>query len=180
MMSKNDAESSLYPVGSLTSQQVFYAVSEGGKDDRPIQQPPGKRRILLADDHCTMLKRLVSHLEPFFEVVAAVSNGIDLISEVRRLGPELIVTDITMPGLTGIEAVRELRRTGSLIPVVFLTVHREAAFVEACLTEGALGYVHKSGLVSELIPAMIEALSGRRFISPSVPYAAELHTNSSS
>lgn len=131
-----------------------------------------KPRVLLADDHRLMRERLVCHLKPYFEIVAAVDNGISLVSEVRRLGPELIVTDITMPGFTGIEAVRELHRTGSLIPVVFLTVHKEAAFVKACLAEGALGYVHKAALASELIPAMTNALSGRLFISRSIPYAA--------
>jgi DNA-binding NarL/FixJ family response regulator len=144
------------------------------------QQPCSKRRVLLADDHRTMLNWLVCHLKPHFEIVAAVSNGIDLISQARRLGPELIVTDLAMPGLTGLEAVRELRRTGSLIPVVFLTIHREAAFVEACLAEGALGYVHKPHLASELMPAMNDALSGRLYISRSVPYASEIHTNASS
>lgn len=154
-------------------------MSDNGAD-KPMQQQPCKHRVLLADDHHTILNRLVCHLEPHFDIVAAVSNGTELISEVRRLDPELIVTDITMPGLTGLEAVRELRRTGSLIPVVFLTVHRESAFVEACLAEGALGYVHKPGLASELIPAMIDALSGRLYVSRSVPYPAELLTNASS
>ena len=144
------------------------------------QQPSGKCRVLLADDHRAMLKWLVTYLKPHFEVVAAVDNGIDLVSEARRLVPELIVTDITMPGLTGLQAVRELRRAGSLIPVVFLTVHREAAFVEACLAEGALGYVQKPGLVSDLIPAMMDALSGRLFISRSVQYEAELQTHAPS
>lgn len=150
-------------------------MSDGGAG-QAVEEQKRKRRVLLADDHRTMLNRLVSHLEPYFEIVAAVSNGVDVISEARRLAPELIVTDIAMPGLNGLEAVRELRRTGSHIPVVFFTVHRDKAFVEACLAEGALGYVHKAGLVSELIPAMMDALSGRLFISRSVPYAAELHT----
>jgi DNA-binding NarL/FixJ family response regulator len=78
------------------------------------------------------------------------------------------VLDISMPGLTGIEAARQLREAGSSAKVVFLTVHERVEFVNACLAEGALGYVVKSRLAVDLIPAIREALSGHRFISPPV------------
>ena len=77
--------------------------------------------------------------------------------------------DITMPMLNGIEAAHELREAGSTAKFVFLTVHNHPAFLHACFAEGALGYVTKSHLRTDLIPAIREALSGHTFISPSIP-----------
>jgi DNA-binding NarL/FixJ family response regulator len=132
---------------------------------RPILNQP---RVLLADDHHPIIERVTVLLQPSFEIVGAVGNGTDLISEALRLQPDLIILDISMPGLTGIEAARQLREAGSAARFVFLTVHERVEFVHACLAEGALGYVVKSRLAVDLVPAMREALSGRRFISPPV------------
>ena len=107
-------------------------------------------------------------LESSFDVVGTVGNGVALVEDAKRLHPDLIVLDISMPGITGIEATRELRQSGSTAKVVFLTVHERVEFVHACLAEGALGYVIKSRLQVDLIPAILEALSGHRFISPPV------------
>jgi len=90
------------------------------------------------------------------------------INQAKRLHPDLIVLDISMPGFTGIEAAHELRASGSMAKMVFLTIHERVEFVHACLAEGALGYVIKSRLNVDLIPAIQEALCGRRFISPPV------------
>jgi len=81
----------------------------------------------------------------------------------------VIVTDITMPKLNGIEAVRRLREAGSTSKFVFLTVHEQPEFLHACFAEGALGYVTKSHLGTDLVPAINEVLSGQQFISPSLP-----------
>ena len=124
--------------------------------------------MLLADDHGLVLARVLSLLESSFEVVGTANNGRDLLTEAQRLHPDVIVLDITMPILTGIEAAHELREAGSMVKLVFLTVNEDAAFVRACFAEGALGYVKKSRLGTDLIPAINDALSGRRFISPSV------------
>jgi len=88
--------------------------------------------------------------------------------EAARLQPDLIVLDISMPGLTGIEAAQELREAKSTAKLIFLTVHERVEFVRACLAEGALGYVVKSRLAVDLLPAIREVLAGRRFISPPV------------
>jgi DNA-binding NarL/FixJ family response regulator len=125
-------------------------------------------RILLADDHAPMIDRVRSILEPDFDVVGSVNNGADLVSEAARLQPDLIVLDISMPGMTGIQAAQELREGGSKAKLVFLTIHERVEFVRACLAEGALGYVVKSRLAVDLLPAIQEALAGRRFISPPV------------
>lgn len=122
-------------------------------------------RILLADDHASMIERVKALLKADFEVVGSVNNGKDLVSEARRLQPDVILLDISMPGITGIEAARELRQNGAKARFVFLTVHERVEFVHACLAEGALGYVIKSRVAVDLVMALREALSGRRFIS---------------
>ena len=125
-------------------------------------------RVLLADDHGPMIERVKALLEADFEIVGNVDSGTDLVSEARRLEPDIILLDISMPGLTGIEAAHELRQKGTKARFVFLTVHERVEFVHACLAEGALGYVVKSRVASDLVTALGEALSGRRFISPPV------------
>jgi DNA-binding NarL/FixJ family response regulator len=132
------------------------------------ESPPGRPRVLIADDHDMVLKRLQSILKDY-QIVGTAHNGRELVSEALRLQPDVIISDISMPLLNGINAAHEIRKTGSTSKFVFLTVHAMPAFLHACLDEGALGYVTKSHLGTDLIPAISEALSGRRFISPSVP-----------
>lgn len=124
--------------------------------------------VLLADDHGPMIDRVKALLEGDYEIVGSVDNGRDLVSAARRLQPDIILLDISMPGLTGIEAAHELRQNGTRARFVFLTVHERVEFVHACLAEGALGYVVKSRVASDLVTALREALSGHRFISPPV------------
>jgi DNA-binding NarL/FixJ family response regulator len=135
------------------------------EEERPNLARP---RILLADDHHPVLARVLSLLQPHFEVIGMVNDGKSLVSEAQRLQPDVIVLDIAMPLLTGIEAARELHKAGSQAKLVFLTIHQEPAFVRGCFAEGGLGYVTKSRLVSDLIPAIHEALSDHTFVSPSV------------
>lgn len=115
-----------------------------------------------------MIERVRALLEVDFEVVGDVGNGKDLVSEATRLQPDIILLDISMPGITGIEAAHELRQCGSESKFVFLSVHERIEFVHACLAEGALGYVVKSRITLDLVTALREALAGRRFISPPV------------
>ena len=98
-------------------------------------------RVLLADDHSSVTDRVSALLQPNFEVVGTVTNGKDLVFESARLHPDVIVLDISMPELSGIEAAQELRSLGSTAKIVFLTVQTRVEFVRACLAEGALGYV---------------------------------------
>jgi DNA-binding NarL/FixJ family response regulator len=112
--------------------------------------------------------RVAKHLASSFDVVGVAHDGQDLISEALRLTPDVIVTDITMPILTGIEALHRLREAGQPTRVVFLTIHTEDAFVQACLEEGALGYVDKSRTRADLITAVRSAMAGKLFVSPSL------------
>ena len=128
----------------------------------PLDRP----RIIVADDHDAMLDTVLSLLRPDFDVVGTVNNGKDLIREAHRLQPDVIVLDITMPVLNGIEAAHKIHEAGSTARLVFLTVHEESSFVNACFDEGALGYVTKARLRTDLIPAIRDAISGRHFISP--------------
>ena len=125
-------------------------------------------RVLLADDHEDFLAVATRLLEPEFDVVKAVSNGRALIDEAARLEPDVLVLDISMPLLNGIEAARHLKAAGCGARVVFLTVHGDADYVRAALGAGAHGYVVKHRLALDLLPALREALAGRPFISPSV------------
>lgn len=126
-------------------------------------------RVLLADDHSAFLERTAALLEPQFEIVGTVADGTALVSEALRLSPDVIVADITMPGLSGIDAVHRLRKLASTARIVFLTVHSEEQFVEACTAEGALGYVVKANMKAHLIPAVHAALIGVAYVSPLSP-----------
>ena len=123
-------------------------------------------RILLADDHLEFLEAEIALLRPHFEVVGTVSDGVSLISEAERLNPDVIVVDITMPLMNGIDAVRKLVESGSQARFVFLTINTGEEFVKACLKEGARGYVWKSRMKAHLIPAIYATLEDLPYISP--------------
>jgi DNA-binding NarL/FixJ family response regulator len=125
-------------------------------------------RVLLADDHPAFLEATTALLKRQFDVVGAAENGAKLVLEALRLRPDVIVTDITMPVMSGIDAAHELRKFALSVKLVFLTIHSEEQFVEACLAEGALGYVVKSEIKAHLIPAIRAALIGESYISPFV------------
>ena len=123
-------------------------------------------RILLADDHTEMLKRVVHLLQNEFEVVGAVNDGQALLEAASKLRPDVVVLDISMPIMNGLEAADRLREAGSRAKVVFLTVHEDPDFVHESLAGGALCYVVKPRLTSDLVPAIKEALANRSFVSP--------------
>lgn len=125
-----------------------------------------RARVLLADDHPAVSKSVAALLDLDFDVVGTVTNGRDMLSEEKRLRPDVVVLDISMPLLSGIEAATQLHSSDSKAKVIFLTVHDESEFVSAGLAAGALGYVLKRRLTSDLITAVHEILAGHRFISP--------------
>jgi DNA-binding NarL/FixJ family response regulator len=126
-----------------------------------------KGRILLADDHKTILSRVRGILCEEFDVVGAVNNGRDAISEVERLDPDVLVIDISMPILNGLEVLSKLGPT-CRAKVVFLTVHEDPDFVAAALAAGASGYVVKEDVTTDLVPAIRATLEGRRYLSQSI------------
>jgi DNA-binding NarL/FixJ family response regulator len=123
-------------------------------------------RVLLADDHLGMLLSAAQILQDQFDVVGAVMDGRAAVSATFALKPDLIVLDITMPGLHGFDAAKELRRRGSHAKVIFLTVQEDQEYVAAALDSGGLAYVLKSRMFSDLPIAAGEALNGEIFISP--------------
>ena len=125
-------------------------------------------RVLLADDHRMFAELLARLLEPQFEVIGIIENGRELVEAAERLRPDVIVADISMPSLNGIEAARRINKLPHRPKIVFLTMHEDATFAKAAFQAGARGYVLKRSPPSELITAIQEALRGRVYISPLV------------
>jgi len=125
-------------------------------------------RVLLADDHPAVLDKVASLLVSTCEIVGKVGDGAALLEAADRLQPDILLVDISMPVLNGIEAAQQLKRSGTKAKIVFLTVHDDPDFVEAALAAGACGYVIKSRLATDLICAVQAALADRCFISPSL------------
>ncbi len=123
-------------------------------------------RILLADDHHELLEAEIALLLPHFEIVGVTTDGKSLVSEVQRLNPEVVVVDVTMPLMNGIDAVQKLKKSGATARFVFLTVNSGPEFVQACQDAGALGYVWKSRMKTHLIPAIDAALKNLKYVSP--------------
>jgi DNA-binding NarL/FixJ family response regulator len=124
-----------------------------------------KMRVVLADDHLGLLEIARSLLKRDVDVVRCVDNGEALVEAAMELRPDVIVTDISMPRLSGLEAVDRLRESGCSSKVVFLTAHCDSDFIHAALKTGALAYVHKTSMATDLLFAIQEALAGRVFVS---------------
>lgn len=125
----------------------------------------GCPRILLADDNLEMLERVAKFLGSEFDVVGLAEDGQQALNSAFKLSPDILVTDISMPNLNGIQVTSYLQRSGSDVKVVFLTVHEDRDYVETAFSIGVLGYVLKPRFTSDPIPAIEEALQGRRFVS---------------
>ena len=123
-------------------------------------------RVLLADDHKIVLEGLRGLLEPEFEIVGAVEDGRTLVAEAKRLGPDVVVADISMPGLNGIDAARQIRKIDERIKIVFLTMHSDVGYATGAFEAGASGFVLKHSAPQELITAIREAAQGRTYVTP--------------
>jgi len=115
-----------------------------------------------------MLDTLVRMLSRDFDVVAAVMDGVAVVTKAEQLEPDLLVMDIAMPGLNGIAAAARLKEHGSNAKVVFVTNMRDREFVQESLALGNIGFVVKDRLVADLLPAIRHVLSGETFVSPTV------------
>jgi len=115
-----------------------------------------KPRLLLADDHKIVLEGLRSILEAEFEIVEAVEDGRALVAETQLLKPDVVVADISMPGLNVIEAARQIKKMDPHIKIVFLTMHSEASYAAGGFDAGASGFVLKHSAPQELIMAIRE------------------------
>jgi len=127
-----------------------------------------RARVLLADDHRMVAEGLKSILNGEFELLGVVEDGLMMLQAARKLQPDVIVADITMPHLNGLDALAELKKENSRVKVVFLTMHREVAYARRALDAGASGFVLKHSAPSELVAAIHAALEGRIYLSPAI------------
>lgn len=128
-----------------------------------------RTRILLADDHSVVLQGLQRILDrPEFEVVAAVRDGRALVESAATLKPDVIVADISMPLLNGVDAMRQLTQQHSKMKVIFLSMHPEAIYAVEAINAGASGYLIKTGDDEELITAIKKVLAGEVYVTPSL------------
>lgn len=125
-------------------------------------------RLLIADDHLLMLEGLRLMLEPEFELVGSVEDGQALLRAAQDLKPNVILLDISMPILNGIDAASQLRKLLPATKLIFITMHAEAEFVTEAFRAGASGYLLKRAAASELLTAIREVLKGRSYVSPLV------------
>ena len=123
-------------------------------------------RVLLADNSPSMLQAARRILEPEFQIVGTVDDGQAVLEATESLKPDVLILDISMGVMNGLEAARLLTRIGSKAKIVFLTVHKDQEFVEEAFSAGALGYVVKPRLGSDLLVAVREAMIGHTFVSP--------------
>ncbi len=127
-----------------------------------------RTKILIADDHSMVIDGLRSLLEPEYEVVGAVNDGRAVLPEVQKLKPDVVIIDISMPLLNGLDCTRQLREAGCTPRILILTMHPDATLAQEALAAGASGYLLKSSPGSELKGALREVLQGRIYLSPAV------------
>ncbi len=125
-----------------------------------------RRRVLLADDHTLLLEAFEKLLEPDYTVVRSVSDGRSLITAAVELKPDVIVLDIAMPLLNGLDAARQIKKTMPAIKLIFLTMNEDPNVANEAFRAGASGYLLKTSAASELTKAIKEALCGRAYVTP--------------
>ena len=123
-------------------------------------------RVILADDHRMLAEGLKSLLTSEFDLIGVVEDGRAMVEAAKVLKPDVIVADITMPHLNGIEALEEIRKFDQVVQIVFLTMHRDVAYANRAIEAGALGFVLKHSAPEELVLAVRAAATGRMFITP--------------
>ena len=125
-----------------------------------------KPRVLLADDHKIVIEGLKNLLKDDFEIVGSVEDGRALVEQASTFHPDVIVADISMPQLNGIEAARQIKKKDKKIKIVFLTMHPDVTYAANAFEAGASGFVLKHSASSELIRAIHEAMKGRTYVTP--------------
>ena len=125
-------------------------------------------RLLLGDDHAIILDGLRRILEPHFDIVGSAQDGRALVAAAQEIRPDVVVTDISMPLLNGIEAARQILKAHPRVKIVFLTMHPDVTYATEAFRAGASGYVLKNSAASELVTAIQEVLKGRTYLTPLV------------
>ena len=124
-------------------------------------------RILLADDHALILAGIRGLLEPQYDIVEQIGDGRSLIEAALRLRPDLIILDISLPLLNGIDAARQLKKVWPEVKILFLTMHASQLYLREAMDAGGMGYVLKTSAFEELRTAVQKALAGQTYVSPS-------------
>jgi DNA-binding NarL/FixJ family response regulator len=124
-----------------------------------------KIRVVLADDHQQMIATVRRTLGAEFQVVRSVGDGKQAVDAVHALNPDVLIIDISMPILNGLQAAKQLQMANCRAKIIFLSIYESRDFVDAAFCAGACGYVTKARLSTDLIPAIHEAMLGRIFIS---------------
>jgi DNA-binding NarL/FixJ family response regulator len=127
-----------------------------------------RTRVLLADDHPLTLEGLRTFLEPHLEIVGTATDGRALVEAALRLQPDLIILDITMPLLNGVDAAIQIKKSLPAAKLLFVTMHVNPAYLEAALNAGATGYVLKSAAREELLDAIKTVMDGRIYVTPTL------------
>jgi DNA-binding NarL/FixJ family response regulator len=128
--------------------------------------PASRPKVLLADDHPIFIEGLSGLLREHFELVGSVHDGEELINAAKRLCPDVIVTDLSMPRLNGFDAIRRLREEGCTAKFIVLTMHLEVEMATEAFRAGVCGYVLKQSASKELINAIEEVVNGRVYLTP--------------
>ncbi len=137
-----------------------------------------RARLLLADDHALVVAGLRKLLEPEFDVVGTAADGRALVAAAERLKPDVILLDISLPLLNGIDAARAVKKAFPEVKIVFVTMHSDPNYVDEAFRAGGSGYVLKRSAASELVTAIGEVLAGRNYITPLVtaqPASGQTH-----
>jgi DNA-binding NarL/FixJ family response regulator len=129
-------------------------------------------RLILADDHTLLLEGIRRLLEPEFDLVGSVENGQELLAAAKVLKPDIILLDISMPVLNGIDAAHRLRKILPSAKVIFVTMHSDPDYVAEAFRAGAKGYILKRAAASELLAAIREVMKGNHYVSPHVTKSA--------
>jgi DNA-binding NarL/FixJ family response regulator len=130
--------------------------------------PPRPTRVILVDDNPALLRQTVQILPDRFDVVDTLEDGSQLLKSIKEHEPDIIVLDITLPGLSGIQLATQLKAAGCKAKIVFLTVHADVDYAREAFAVGAIGYVLKPRLASDLALALYSAMAEQRFVSPCV------------
>jgi DNA-binding NarL/FixJ family response regulator len=124
-------------------------------------------RVLLADDHALILAGIRGLLEPQYDIVQQVSDGLSMVEAALRLRPDLIILDISLPRLNGIDAARQLKQVWPEVKILFLTMHASPMYLREAMDAGGLGYVLKTSAFEDLKIAVQKVLKGERYVTHS-------------